>query len=247
MNTLPESAWRPRFSVRALLMLTLLLAVALGWRSSVQQAQRQRSALEQQLAEQKVHLEYAERELNRARDDLSDLAQPKQDRSRVLYGAQFEGASLRGVTMSHPGNAFQGTSFRGCDFTGATLEGDVAAFQLARFDDAKLAGAKLIGGNAAFQGATFVNADLTEATLTGGPSSFQTASFENANLKNTRLAGSFQGVNLSGARLAGADLSAIRAEDLDGCYFRDPPTYDEATKFPQGFDPAVKLWRKAAK
>ena len=59
-----------------------------------------------------------------------------------------------------------------------------------------------------------------------------------------RLSGSFQGANISGARLEGADLSAVDSDDLAICNFDKPPTYDEKTKFPSGFDPVEQFWQR---
>ena len=67
--------------------------------------------------------------------------------------------------------------------------------------------------------------------------------FRDATLIGTRLSGNFQAVNFSGAKLEAADLSAIARDDLASCYFKEPPTYDEKTKFPTGFDPAERSWR----
>ena len=91
---------------------------------------------------------------------------------------------------------------------------------------------------------SFVEADLTGATLTGGGASFQNATFEKAILIGATLSGNFQLVNFSGARLEGADLSAIAGNNLASCYFKEPPTYDARTKFPAGFDPVERSWRR---
>ena len=82
------------------------------------------------------------------------------------------------------------------------------------------------------------------ATLIGGSASFQGASFEDATLIGAKLSGNFQEVNISGARFEAADLSAIARDDLASCYFKEPPTYDAGTKFPPGFDPVERLWRR---
>jgi uncharacterized protein YjbI with pentapeptide repeats len=213
--------------------------MALGWRASVRDA-------EQQLARQTIQLRYAEEELRRARDDLKDRDRPKQPTSRNFWEADFDGAYLRDVTISSPSNAFQWASLRNCDLENATLEADTSAFQLAHFDGSKMAHAKLTGGGASFQVATFVGCDLTGAVLEGSGSSFQLASFENATLVGAKLVGSFQLVNLSGARLEGADLSALDSDSLTSCYFKEPPTYDDRTRFPAGFDPAMNLWGRVS-
>jgi uncharacterized protein YjbI with pentapeptide repeats len=246
MNTLSKPAWRPRFTIASLLVLMLVVGLLLGWRSSVETARKQLAEREIHIAKQGKALEFAEAELQRARDQLGDLRKAQRDATRVLYGSMFEGATLAGATLSSPENAFQRTSFAGSDLERATLQGGTASFQLANFDGAQLAGAKLRGDNASFQGATFVGADLKGADLAGGPSSFQTASFENANLAGAKLAGSFQAANLSGVNFAGADLSALSADDLASCYFRDAPRCNGSTKFPAGFDPIAQGWRRAS-
>ncbi len=123
------------------------------------------------------------------------------------------------------------------------LGGDSAAFQFARFDGANLSEATLTGGGASFQASTFVGADLTGSVLSGGAMSFQSASFESANLRGARLSGSFQVANIDSAHFEGADLSAISSEDLASCLFAKPPTFDESTIFPSGFDPVRNMWR----
>jgi uncharacterized protein YjbI with pentapeptide repeats len=226
-----------QFTLRTLLTLTLLVALLLAWRSSLERA-------EVRLTEQANKLRYAEEELERARDEIRDRDRVKPDKNRTLWQANLDGAQLRGVTISSNTNAFQRASLQGCDLAGATLQGGDASFQLSRFDNSRLVNAKLTGGVSSFQMATFVNADLAGAELSGGGASFQKSSFENATLIRSRLSGSFQSVNLSGTRLEGANLSALRSEDLASCYFKDPPTYDRQTTFPAGFDPAKKLWRR---
>ncbi len=192
-----------------------------------------------------LRLQYAEEELERARDQL-DQSRPRPDKIRVLW-VDLAGANLRGVTIASVSNAFQRASFQSCDLQDATLEGGGAAFQFAQFDNASLANAKLTGGGASFQLATFVNADLTGAVLSGGGASFQRASFENATLVRARLIGDFQLANISNAHFEAADLSALDSDSLASCYFKEAPTYDEQTIFPDGFDPEQHLWEKAGK
>lgn len=224
--------------MRGLSFLILFVALALGWFASLRSAARERRQHEQLLR-------YAEEELRRARDELRDrMRGPRPDRARSFWEAELEGSNLAGMTLASDGNAFQRASFRNCLLEGATLEGGVSSFQLARFDAAKLARARLKGGGASFQASSFVGADLTGATLSGGPASFQGASFEGAVLVGATLSGSFQAVNLSGARFEAADLSMIAGNDLASCYFKEPPTYDARTKFPPGFDPVERLWRR---
>lgn len=221
-------------------MLTLLVALLFGWRSSALHAKKQ-------LTRQANRMRYAEQELERAREELDDRDRPKLDKARVLREAELDGAHLRGVTISSPGNAFQRASFKDCDLENATLQAGGAAFQGARFDKSNLTNAKLTGGGSSFQEATFVDADLTGAVLTGGGASFQGSSFENATLTRAQLVGSFQLVNISGTHFEGADLSALDSQSLASCYFKEAPTYDGQTKFPAAFDPVTQLWRRVSK
>jgi uncharacterized protein YjbI with pentapeptide repeats len=244
MTTSSQPAWRPRFTIASLLVLMLVVALLLGWRRSIETARQQLADRDIHIAQQDKALKFAEEELQRARDQMGDLRKAKRDATRVMYGSMFEGVTLAGATLASPENAFQRTSFAGSDLERATLQGGTASFQLASFDGAKLVGAKLRGDNASFQHATFVGADLTGADLAAGASSFQQASFENASLSGAKLAGSLQVANLSGVNFAEADLSALTADDLASCYFRDPPRYDDSTKFPTGFDPVGQGWRR---
>jgi uncharacterized protein YjbI with pentapeptide repeats len=237
--------WLPRFSIRRLVFLILLVAMLLGWVSS-----EQRVKLEQQRADRERRAlaqlrRYAEEELRRARDELQDqLRSPQRDRNRSFWEADLEGSNLSGMTIASDKNAFQRASFRECVLEGARLEGGASSFQFARFDAAKLARAYLKGDVASFQESTFVGADLTDAILIGGSASFQSASFEGATLVGAKLSGNFQSANISGARFEGADLSLIAGANLADCYFKDPPTYDARTKFPPGFDPVEHSWRR---
>ena len=240
MSSTPNHPGRPlRFTIRTVLMLMLLVGLLLGWNSSVRRANRQ-------LTQQANQMRYAEQELERARDELDNRLRPRSDKTRVFAGVGLDGAHLSGVTIASSSNAFQWASFKGCNLKDATLQGGGSAFQFARFDNSNLANAILMGGAASFQEATFVGADLTGAVLTGGGASFQGSSFENASLVRTRLVGSFQLVNISGAHFEGADLSALNSESLASCYFKEAPTYDGQTQFPAGFDPESQLWLRVA-
>ena len=240
VNSYPNQPKRlPRFTIRAVLVVTLMIGLLLGWRASVRRARLQ-------LAQQATRLQYAELELERTREELEDHDRARSDRPRALWEVQLDGAHLRGVTIASPSNAFQRASFKKCDLENATLQGGDAAFQYVRFDNANLVNAKLTGGGASFQLATFVDADLTGASLTGGGASFQGSSFENATLVQARLIGSFQLVNISETRFEGADLSALDGHSLASCYFKEAPTYDAQTQFPDTFDPEAQLWRQVA-
>src|ERR1700686_1056309 len=103
--TLNEPMRRPRFTIRALLLLTLLVAVLLGWHSSIQDARKQ-------LARNANRLQYAEGELERTRDELKDRDRPKRPAGRVFSEAELDGANLRDVTISSTSNAFQRASLK---------------------------------------------------------------------------------------------------------------------------------------
>jgi uncharacterized protein YjbI with pentapeptide repeats len=233
-----QSMRRPEILLLAAAAALLPVVIVVGWLWSLHGVQRELRELTNQLR-------YAEEELARARADLTDRDRLEPDRTRAFWLANFDGAPLAGATFVVPGNAFQRASFRECNLENGTLQGGDSSFQEAQFDGARLAKAMLTGGNASFQGATFDGADLTDAVLTGGPSSLQRCSFEDAALVRARLAGSFQAVNISGARFEGADLSALGAADLASCYFQEAPTYDDQTAFPAGFDPEEHMWRRA--
>lgn len=237
-NSTATTTHRLRFSSRGLFHFLLIAALFLGWLNSQLQVDRLRRQQEQRV-------QYAEEELERAREELRDqLREIPPDRQRSFWQADLERFDLSGMAIASSGNTCQRASFRECKLENATLEGGSSSFQFAKFDSSKLNHAKLTGGVASFQGATFVGADLTGAELTGGVCSFQSASFENAVLIGAKLSGCFQGVNFSGARFEGADLSAIDSDDLASCYFKIAPSFDVKTKFPPSFDPTQRLWKK---
>jgi hypothetical protein len=221
-----------------LVFLILLVALLFGWHSS-----QQRVECEQRLQGQRLRC--GEEELRRAGDELQDQRRgSRPDRTRSFWEADLEGSNLAGLTIASDSNAFQRASFRMCCLEGATLVGGDSSFQLARFDAAKLARARLKGGGSSLQMSSFDGAGLTDATLVGGGSSFQGASFKEATLIGATLSGNFQGVNICGARLEAADLSALDRDNLASCYFKVLPTYDARTKFPAGFDPVEHSWRR---
>lgn len=229
--------WRPQLIVLAVFVLMMPVVVGIGWIWSLQGVQRR-------LTEQEQQLRYAQEELQRARDQVGELSRTRESDRRAFWQTAFDGADLSGATIILPGNAFQRASFQDGNLENTTLQAGRSAFQFARFDRANLRNATLTGEDASFQEATFAGADLTGSQLNGGTSSFQRASFENADLSGARLAGNFQFANLSGARLEGADLSLLDGSSLGSCYFDQPPTYNDETRFPTGFDPEVSLWKR---
>lgn len=229
---------RFRISIRGTITLICVMAVVLAWLGN----EMRMDAL---IRTHRRQSEYAMAEMRRARDELAQTQRFRiLDRSRPFWETDLEGMRLTGMTLKIPANSFQRASFKKCDLRKATLEGGSAAFQLAIFDGAKLSEAILTGGGASFQYSTFVGADLSGAVISGGSASFQFASFESANLTGAKLTGSFHSANLDSARFGNADLSAIASQDLASSIFASPPTYDEKTIFPHGFDPARNGWRK---
>ena len=219
-----SSRWLPRFSLRGLFLIILLMSLLFGWASSEQRAERERRMQEQRQR-------YAEEELRRARDELRDQMR---GRGRIAY-------DLSGQRMHDDRERQQCVPTRlvpqlppGGRNVGGWKK------KLARFDAAKLARGCLKGGDASFQESSFVGADLTGATLTGGSSSFQRASFEGAILVGARLSGNFQVVNIRGLiRRPLGDRSTTWPVATSR------PTYDAKTKFPPGFDPVERSWNRA--
>jgi uncharacterized protein YjbI with pentapeptide repeats len=263
-NSTESRRWR--FTIRDVLLAMVILALALGWHRSSRDANARLRQMEQRMLGLRMQAGYDE-----DRADFAADAEERTSKGSVLHAVDLKGSVLRGVSISMPQeNAFQLTVFSGCDLSKASLIAGTSSFQVARFDDAKLNQATLKGDSAAFQHASFQRADLSEAKLTGGGGAFQAATFAEANLSGAVLKGgdgsfqmaSFAGANLSGARLVGGDasfggmdidgaqflgtdLSGLDADDLGTCHFDTPPTYDDATRFPAGFDPALAGWKRA--
>jgi uncharacterized protein YjbI with pentapeptide repeats len=234
---LGESGRRPQFTIRAVLVAIAFLALVLGWYSAVQRAE----VTIRRLSMRAMHAE-AELRARKLNDRFQD--REAQRNKRVLSRANLEGVNLRNTSIAVGASAFQRACFNHSDLESASLTGGASSFQYAQFDNANLVNATLTGGGASFSLASFDNANLSGAVLTG---QFQGASFAGAKLIGTQFRGSelsFQAVNIDGAQFEGADLSAIRRYDLESCFFQTPPTYDEKTRFPEGFDPVVQLWTR---
>ena len=121
-----------RFSLRGLLTLALIVALALGWFSSWQRYDRTISKLTHRVY-------YAEEELRRAKDQLEDELRGKSaDRSRSFWESDLAGTNLTGMTIASDTNAFQGASFSKCQLKNSRLEGGNSSFQKAKFDGANL-------------------------------------------------------------------------------------------------------------
>jgi uncharacterized protein YjbI with pentapeptide repeats len=255
---------RMRFTVREMMLVMAIIALAFGWYRSEREANAESRRLQQRLLGLRL-----QSQTGPFRDEANrDEGQTRiPSTTRVLSGIDLKRASLRGVSLSAGRQpAFQSTIFKECDLENATLTAGVSSFQRAQFDEANLAGVTLTGSGSSFQLATFDDADLTaaqlegnfqassfvcarlvRATLKGGGTAFQGASFAGADLSGAKLIGggaSFQSVDIDGARFVGADLTGLEARNLASCHFETPPTYDEATKFPAGFDPKLEGWNR---
>lgn len=234
-----------RFSIRHVLAAMAVVALFFMGRAFLQDVDRKVAELQNQ-----VRYYEAEAGYRRYRGSVRARAQERNAHRerRLLFGASLAGASLCGATITGGPSSFQGTALDDCDLEGASLTGGGSDFQGASFERANLRTAKLSGGGAAFQMARFTDADLSGATLRGGAGAFQGASLEDANLTGATIACSggtaFQAVNVDGAQFQGADLSSIEAESLQSCHFRKPPTYDDATRFPSGFDAVDAGWQR---
>lgn len=235
---------RPQFSIRGLLLATLVMAIVFSWHSSMRQSRETIARLSARLSRAELEIQSS-----RFRAELwrnSSRNSPSQD---VLSQGKLNGPCMRGVSIVGGDAAFQRDSFVGWDLENASLSGGGGAFQCACFDDANLVNVKLTGGISSFQLASFVKADLSGAKLTGGGASFQGASFEGAKLIGTQILCSgtaFQGVNIDGVQFQGADLSMLAPGSLQSCYFKTPPSYDDQTRFPPGFDPVGEHWTRAS-
>jgi uncharacterized protein YjbI with pentapeptide repeats len=238
----PVAKRRPRFTIRDALAATLLIALAFGWYASHQQAQREYAQLSRRL-----NYDEAEADFGKRREETFHEAKQRRHTEpfRTLFGVDFSDSNLKGVTMTGPDIAFQLAIFNDANLENARLAG---SFQGAQFKRANLAGARLTGGSASFQESSFEGANLTGATLTGGGSSFQASTFQHANLTGARIicsGASFQVVNIDAANFQAADLATIEPGALESCHFKTPPTYDDQTRFPAGFDPQQQGWNRA--
>ncbi|HEX6963856.1 MAG TPA: pentapeptide repeat-containing protein [Lacipirellula sp.] len=266
MEELPASRKRRmRFTVRETLLVMVIVALGFGWHRFAGEAEARTRRLRARL----MWLPHMQRLSDSREESERERAwTEQQSKLRVLHGIDLKGASLRSVTIDAGQEAaFQKMVFDVCDLSGATLIAGGASFQEARFEGALLGGAKLSGGGSSFQlavfdladlseahlagnfqGASFARATLTGAQLIGDGTAFQLANFAQADLRGAKLVGggaSFQGMDIDGAQFEGADLSAIETQNLASCHFATSPTYDDATKFPAGFDPKLEGWKRA--
>jgi hypothetical protein len=86
-----------------------------------------------------------------------------------------------------------------------------------------------------YRGAKLANADFRHADLRGAD--FRGADLQGADLSSARLDGAcLRGANVAGANLSGTDLA-----EADTAALR----YDATTRWPEGFDPAVRCRSRA--
>jgi uncharacterized protein YjbI with pentapeptide repeats len=219
VTTYPPVVRRPQFTIRGVLAATLIAALACGWYVSAR------------------------------RESAAPSAGSIESGDSAFQRASFINGRMRGTVLRGDVSTFQLATFDGADLAGAKLTGSGAAFQHATFARCDLSGAGLAGSYSSFQGATFAGCDLTGAVLIADHTAFQGASFAGAKLIGSKLSGggqSFQAVNIDGTQFQGADLSQLDTDSLAGCSFKDPPIYDDKTRFPAGFDPAAHDWQRAA-
>jgi uncharacterized protein YjbI with pentapeptide repeats len=229
-----------RYSIRTLLGVTVVLAIAMAWLVTLAELGRTRRRISAdsartQMLESNIDAIYGEK--HRARSHGRGF----------LSGMKLDGCDFHGVTIDAGDSAFQSTSLVSANLRGATITAGGSSFQSASFDHADMRGAKLSASGASFQLVTFVDADLRGAQLIGGNGSvFQTASFRGADLTGAKISCSgvaaFQVVDIDSANFSNADLSAIDAGNLQGAYYSNPPKYSNQTQFPPQFDPQKEGW-----
>jgi uncharacterized protein YjbI with pentapeptide repeats len=209
----------PRFSIRGLLAITLIIGLACGWFASVRRelARTPPVALVEggDSAFQNAIFHGGRLQGSTLRGDVS-----------AFQNAQFNRSQLHGTTLTAGGASFQSASFADVDLSGATVSAECSSFQLASFAGANLSAVRLSCDHTSFQGVNFTGASLVGATL--------------------RAQGqAFQGVRIDGAQFQRADLSEIDAQTLASCSFTEPPLYDDETRFPPRFDPVAQQWQHA--
>lgn len=146
--------------------------------------------------------------------------------SEIPIGIDLQWANLKGTNLKK-------ADFRGANLTGSILaEANLQEANLlsAELRNVNLVAADLKGANlqqASLQGARLSLANLQQTNLQG--TGFYFADLQQANLQEANLLGAIlQEANLRGANLQKSDL---RGTNLKGA------VYDDATKFPKGFDP----------
>ena len=239
-TTYTANKTRLRFTIRTALLAMVFVALVFGWYSSSERARRKNIRLSKRLLNLKAELESQ----SWRSEPNDERINRKAEHKGILSNAQFSRVNMQGVSIS---GEFQSAEFESCILQDAKLSGGTSSFQFAKFNSCNLINAKLTGGGSAFQMSSFENSDLSGAVLIGGGTSFQRATFRGAKLIGTKIicpAGSaaFQMVNIDSVQFQGADLSAIDYRALESCFFDTPPSYNNSTQFPSGFDPAAQLW-----
>ncbi len=255
---------RPQFTIRTMLFVTLLIALGMGWYSSMERAREKlrREGEERRKLYRLMKDATNQYNLSLWRNKARERAESKQREvagvnlkdAKIEVGefafaeTSFIDCSFRNAILRIDGGAFQGSQLDNTDLADVELTASGSTFQSASFVSADLSGAVITCSGASFQGASFANADLSGAVLTTGGTSFQGVSLDGAKLTAARLefdVVSFQGANINGAQFQGADLSTADWRTLEGwCYFETPPSYDEETRFPAGFDPVERGWTR---
>lgn len=231
---------RRNFSLRTLMLWTLLVAITLGWLRTSQTYSTNLRRAQERLMNLELNIEQLYLDSDR------DIGSEGVGRSRFL-NADLSHCHLASVRYESDSPAFQNVKLADANLERAVLVGSGASFQSACFDRAKMKGAHLRASGSAFQNVTFVEANLTDAIIQGGSGAdLQNVSFRRANLTGAKIICqgpvAFTGVDLDAAILIDADLSSIDSENLAGAYFNEPPSYSKNTKLPAGFDPKKTGW-----
>lgn len=145
----------------------------------------------------------------------------------IMEETTFESSDLSGVKMDNVSAV--GAAFLSCNMRGADMMS--ASVQSARFEGSDLSGANMAAIKCA-------DANFNEATMTGVDMRFAyawNAKFVRADLRGANLSSAtISHANFAYANLSRANLS--KAKDIDKARFVSA-TYDDATKFPEGFAP----------
>ncbi|NND99939.1 MAG: pentapeptide repeat-containing protein [Pirellulaceae bacterium] len=229
-----------RFSIRTLLGITVIVAISLGWMSSLNRLSRVKA----QMIKERDRTAVIEGHI----ESIYQTKQNERNQGRgFLSGMNLDGCDFAGVTIKTGSSAFQSTTLNDAQLPNANITVGGSSFQSASFDRANLQSATLTATGSSFQIVTFVQSDLRSATLNAGNGAvFQAASFRGADLTGATIncsgISAFQAVDIDSANFTDADLSSIDANNLRTAYFSDPPTYSVGTKFPTGFVPADAGW-----
>lgn len=180
-------------------------------------------------------------------DRLRDRARTERRAAMALLPDQLRvGPEAVAEFNRRPAELRRQVDFRKANLSGAALDGiDLGGVDLRA---ANLEGASLVGASFTWNGrhtplgrARFAGADLRRAAFGGSRGDevdFAGADLRDADFTNSSWPrGKFAGANLGGARLQGANL---RDADLAGARL-DGAVFDQATAWPDGFDPPAGL------